>query len=154
MLCFFLYVRVMEKRKTENPWTMGGFCFYDLEFKAVIKFEKLEIVSNIWRPAFLKNKKNSLVYLCSLSTMEAFEPSLIMISGFLPIHYNSRKRDFLQQNCFPFSSLPFLDLWWLLNLLWHSVWNKLMSIHILSSPFLIKFSCIFSGTIKMSVAVY
>lgn len=58
MLCFFLYVRVMEKRKTENPWTMGGFCFYDLEFKAVIKFEKLEIVSNIWRPTFLKNKKN------------------------------------------------------------------------------------------------
>lgn len=148
----FLYVREMEKRKTEYPWTKGGFCFYGLEFKAIIKFEKLEIVSNILRPVFLK-KKISLVYLCSLSTMEALEPFLI-ISGFLPIHYNSSKRDSLQQNCFPFSSLPFFDLWWLLNLLWHSVWNKLMSFHILSSSFLIKFTCFLSGTIKMSVAAY
>lgn len=99
-----------ERRKEKDRKAMicgKILCFCDVELKANIKYKKLEMTANLWRPVLLFFKKKSLVYLHGLSTTEAPEPFLLITFVFLPMHYNSSKWDPLQQNTFPFSSLPF-----------------------------------------------
>lgn len=133
---------LFEREGQEKDWKAMNhgriLCFYDMELKANIKYKKLEMVANLKHQCTLKKNPKQLQFICMICLQERLlnfsSYYFLFFSLWAPIPANEIPSSKIRFCSHP---SPSLDVWWLLNLLWHSLWNKLMSIHTLSSFFLL-----------------